>query len=712
MTRISLLIPACIIAVLNVVTAQDKMLSIQEATHYGKDLVPGSLKNLQWRGESDYFAYVSGESVVTGKAKSDKRDTIFSLDDINCSLNKIQEDSVQRMPRFKWTGENVCMFTHNHRVFLFEMKLKQLREMNSYDREASNIDIDDNSYAVAYTLGNNLWLAIEGRQVQVTDDQDKNIVNGQTAHRNEFGISKGTFWSPGGNYLAFYRKDERKVTDYPVVDVEKRIAEPAPVKYPMAGMDSEEVTLGVYNIGSGRTIFIETGEPADQYLTCVTWGPQEKYIYVAVLNRDQDHVRLNQYDVRTGAFVKTLFEERNEYYVEPENQLYFLETKPELFLWQSERDGFNHLYLYDTGGELIQQLTRGPWVVKQLLGTGSKDRKVFFTSTMESPLNTDLYVLDIRNGRIRKLLRENGTHRALLNKNGKYLIDIFSDTAVARKYRIIDARGKVLQTLLADEDPLEEYNLGGMEIFTIPSGDGDDLYCRLIKPADLDTAKKYPVIVYVYGGPHAQLVTNSWLGGAGLFLNYLAQQGYVVFTLDNRGSANRGLAFEQAVFRNLGTLEIQDQMKGVEYLKSLPYVDPERIGVDGWSYGGFMTILLMLKEAETFRVGVAGGPVTDWKYYEVMYGERYMDTPEQNPGGYKEASLLTHASKLKGKLLIIHGTSDPVVVWQHSLTLIKKFIEEGIQVDYFIYPGHQHGIGGRDRLHLNQKIFNYFRDHL
>jgi dipeptidyl-peptidase-4 len=251
-----------------------------------------------------------------------------------------------------------------------------------------------------------------------------------------------------------------------------------------------------------------------------------------------------------------------------------------------------------------------------------------------------------------------------------------------------------------------------MSIFTLKADDGKDLYCRIIKPSGFDPEKKYPVYFYVYGGPHSQLVSDSWLGAAGLFQNFMAQQGYVVFTMDNRGTANRGLAFEQSIFRNLGTIEVADQMKGVEYLKSLSFVDQNKIGLDGWSYGGFMVISMLLKNPDVFALGCAGGPVIDWKYYEVMYGERYMDRPSQNPDGYNNASLINYVSKLEDKLLIFHGTDDATVVWQNSLSFIKACIDEGKQVDYFVYPGHPHNVRGKDRMHLYGKIMSYFYENM
>jgi dipeptidyl-peptidase-4 len=584
--------------------------------------------------------------------------------------------------------------------------------LNSYPEEAENVQASEKDSLLAYTIDNNLFISISGKQIQVTDDTDPGIVNGQTVHRNEFGISGGIFWSPTGQDLAYYRKDETMVSEYPIVSIDERIAEVRPVRYPMAGMTSEQVRLMVYHLKDGSTTTVKTGETADQYLTSVTWGPEGKDIYIALLNRDQNHLVLNRYDAATGDLIKTLFEEKDPEYVEPLFPLHFVPSVPNLFVWFSERDGYQHLYLYNTEGQMIRQLTQGEWVVHELTGFDPNGTKAFFLATKNSPLNQDLFSVDLKNGRITPLSLKPGTHRPVMNPSGKYFLDNFSDTAVCREYRVVDEKGRVLQVLHSSKDPMDNFETGRLRIFTLQAEDGTDLYCSMILPSGFDPAKKYPVIDYVYGGPHAQLVTNTWNGGASLFMYYMAEQGYIIFTLDNRGSDNRGRDFEQAVFRHLGTLETQDQMTGINYLKTLPFVDPERIGVHGWSYGGFMTISMMLKQPDVFKAGVCGGPVCDWKYNEVMYGERYMDTPEANPDGYKEASLLEQAANLEGDLLIIHGTSDDVVVWQHSLQMMKRFIEEGKLVDYFVYPGHGHGVGGKDRVHLNRKIEKYFLDHL
>ena len=538
------------------------------------------------------------------------------------------------------------------------------------------------------------------------------MLSGHTVHRVEFGIHKGIFWSPGGEKVAFYHKDETMVTDYPLVDVGERIGTARTIKYPMAGMTSEEVKLGVYDLATKNTVFLQTGEPADQYITAVTWGPEGNFIYAGLLNREQDHLAVNQYDAVTGTLVRTLFEESHDKWVEPEHPLYFLNGDPDRFIWVSERDGYQHLYLYNTAGELLRQLTSGDWVVTDFHGTDPDNKLAFFSATKESPLNRDIYSVRLNNGRIKPLFTRPGTHTVLLNENGEHFIDMFRDTATAAEYSVVRTDGQSMGVFYAAEDPLKDYELGKLSVFTLEAEDGTELYCRMILPAGFDPSKQYPVINYVYGGPHAQLVINTPRGGGSLFLDYLAGEGYIIFTLDNRGSANRGRDFEQAIFRRLGGVEVKDQHTGIEYLRSLPYVDEERIGVNGWSYGGFMTILLMLEHPGIFKAGVCGGPVTDWQYYEVMYGERYMDTPETNPEGYESSSLLKKADRLQGDLLIIHGTHDPTVVWQQSLALLQAFIREGKDVDYFVYPGHGHGVGGKDRLHLNRKITRYFRDHL
>jgi len=702
------------IILLSNLAAQDKQLTFKDAAYLNPDIRPQSLKKLKWMGASDNFAFVYKNKLVKINAASQKADTILNLEDINTQLKDLDIKESKRFPGISFIDENSFRFSHENKLLLFDIKTKNLQQLNSYRDDAENIDIETNTFNVAYTIDNNLFVSVNGSEIGITDDTDDGIVNGQAVHRREFGIEKGTFWSPKGSYLAFYHKDETMVKDYPLVNIDTRIAEVENTKYPMAGETSHHVMVGIYNLENGKTIFLKTGEPAEQYLTNISWGPEEKFIYVAVLNRDQNHMKLNSYNAVTGEFVKTLFEENNDKYVEPDHGMFFLTSNPKQFLWMSEKDGYDHLYLYEVSGKMIKQLTKGEWVVKDFLGYDNKGSKAYFTGTQDSPLERQIYTVSLKNGEVTKLSSGKGTHKAVFSNDKKYFIDVYSSFTedVCRKYSLVSAKGKTLNILLDAPDPMKDYKLGETSLINLKSSDNKDLYCRLIKPSNFDPDKKYPVFIYVYGGPHAQLVTDSWLAGGGLFLNLMGQRGYVIFTMDNRGSANRGRDFEQAIFRDIGTVETEDQMKGVEYLKSLDYVDPDRIGVDGWSYGGFMTISLLTRYPDVFKVGVAGGPVIDWKYYEVMYGERYMDTPQDNPDGYENSSLLNRAKDLRSKLLIIHGTVDPTVVWQNSLDFVKRCVKEGVQLDYFVYPGHEHNVRGKDRAHLYEKIFNYFDDYL
>ena len=712
MNKLAKLILALLILSGNLsLVAQEKLLTAEDAIYMNRDIYPVSVSQLQWIGTSNDYAYAKKNAIFKVRAKSGTETLLFDLDVLNEGMNKNNYDSISRLPRVKFYSNDVCRFKSNNSYYDYNLISNELHWINSVPDSAENIDFEDDTRFIAYTSENNLFIAIDGKVKQITFDKDKEIVNGQAVHRVEFGIEKGIFWSPDSKNLAYYRKDESMVTDYPLVDISPRIAEVENTKYPMAGMTSHQVTLAVYNLETGNTITIKTGEPVDQYLTSVTWGPESKYIYIGVLNRDQNHLKLNKYDVVSGDFVMQIFEEKHPKYVEPEHALYFLPNKNDQFIWQSERDGWNHLYLYNTKGELLEQLTNGEWVVTDFMGLYA-DNKLWFKGTKESPIEQNLYSMKLGSKEIIRDTADHGTHSAAISKSGKYIIDIFSSTDISREYKLLSSKGKTIRIIKEDSKPLAEYNIGEMSIFTLKSDAGDDLYCRIIKPIDFDSTKKYPAIVYVYGGPHAQLITDSWLGGAGLFLNYLAQQGYVIFTLDNRGTANRGRDFEQSIHRNVGQKEVQDQMVGVDYLKSLSYVDANQIGVDGWSYGGFMTISLMLDNPGVFKVGVAGGPVIDWKYYEIMYGERYMDTPEDNPEGYDNANLLKKVDKLEGKLMIIHGTKDPTVVWQHSLQFIKSVIDADKQIDYFVYPGHGHNMRGMNRSHLYKKITTYFNDYL
>lgn len=675
---------------------------------------PAQIRGLQWIAETNRYAWPEQNDLMVGETGRRADEVLLSFNRFNQSLREADVPRMRRFPNIVWVNEHVFRFNHGHKLLTYDLRNHTVTRVHSLPDEADNATVEPSSLATAYTIGDDLYVVSDGEHTQITHDGGNGIVNGKYVHRKEFGIKEGIFWSPEGNLIAFYRNDESMVTTYPLVDIRQRPAQLKEIRYPMAGMASEEVTVGVYDLRSGKTIFLKTGEPKDQYLTNITWSPDEKSIYIAVLNREQNHMKLNRYSAVTGEFEATLFEEENRsFYVEPMNGPLFLPGNPNRFVWQSQRNGWNHLYLYNTDGERLTRYTSGDWVVKEVVGFDQRGSNLFFYATEASPLETHLYRIDIRRERMHRVTTQKGTHQVMPSADGRFFIDRYSNAdRIASRINLIGQNGRIVKTLLENKDPLEDFARAKTIIDTLSAEDGTTLYYRMILPPDFDPNEKYPVFFHVYGGPHVQLITDSWLGRAGLFLNYMAHQGYIVFTLDNRGTANRGFAFENVIHKKLGTIEAQDQMRGVEYLHSLPYVDKDRIGIYGWSYGGFMAINMMQRYPGYFKVGIAGGPVTDWKYYEVMYGERYMQTPEKNPMGYRNASLLNGVEDLEGRLLIIHGDMDDVVVLQHSLDYLKEAVAKDKLVDLFIYPGHEHNVRGSDREHLHMMIREYMKQHL
>lgn len=720
------------------------------------NLVPKSMPGLQWWG--DICVRTDIENIKKIDTKSGKESILVTLEEVNEALKNgkmpykltghIKPLRTLMAASLPWGDRNVITFTQyddrtpgqKYMIWYDFSKKKIVNLFNLQGEGPTNFDFCKENGYMAYTIGNDLYVAHEGDfssmvnpKVTGNQQQEKDVVYGQAVHRNEFGIMKGTFWSPKGTYLAFYRMDQSMVTDYPQVNTTARIAELVPDKYPMAGMTSHKVTVGIYNVKDGKTIYLQAGDPTDRYFTNISWGPDEKTVFVIELNRDQNHAQLVQYDAVSGQKIGVLYEEKHARYVEPQHPLIFLPWDDSQFIYQTQRDGFNHLYLMDTKTKLKGEwktgkdsedqyceylktipLTEGNWLVQDVLGFNTSRKEIIIASTEISPLQTNIFSLNVKNGKRTLIGMEDGTHQAKLSASGTYLIDYFTSNNVPREISILPTTGKKGTTLFTATDPLKEnYNLPEITVGTIKAADGEtDLYYRLIKPVNFDPNKKYPAIIYVYGGPHAQMIHNTRFYDARGWDLYMAQQGYVMLTVDNRGSDNRGIKFENCTFRHLGTEEMKDQVQGAKFLQSLPYVDADKIGVHGWSFGGFMTTNLMLTYPDIFKVGVAGGPVIDWQFYEVMYGERYMDTPQANPEGYKESNLRLKAGNLKGRLEVIIGGMDPTCVPQHSISFLRACIDAGTHPDFFIYPEDGHNMMGRDRVHLHEHITRYFLDHL
>ena len=703
--------------------------------HNYYNMIPQS-RYCTWWG--DQLVRLEGDACYLVNKTNGKETKLFDKSEVNQWIAPTRSLKVNSLggAQFPYADKSVVVLRDGANIYTVDFKKHSLVSETEIADGDNLLESNNKSGAMAILRGKNLFLRLGMKEWQLSKDGSREIVYGQSVHRDEFGIHKGTFFSNDGTKLAFYRMDQSMVVDYPQVTIpeidyfnhpetQTCSAIAAPDKYPMTGETSHEVTVGVFDSATGKTVYLKAGDPKDRYFTNISWSPDDKTIYMFELNRDQNDCRLVSYDAKTGEKTGELYRETDEKYVEPQHPIVFLPWDNSQFIMQSQKDGYNHLYLctlgkhgsrmaHNTESLEIKQLTQGKWVVLDVLGFNTKRKSIIIASNEISPIQRNLFAVDVKTGkRTRVDETGDGWHNGMLSESGAFIFDKYSSPNVPNNIAIVNTENGKKFSYFRAEDPWKGYNVPEYSCGTVKAADGEtDLYWRMVKPTNFDPKKKYPTIVYVYGGPHAHNVDARWHYSSRSWETYMAQNGYLLFILDNRGSENRGKVFEQATFRQLGQEEMKDQMKGVEYLKSLPYVDADRIGVHGWSFGGFMTISLMTNYPDVFKVGVAGGPVIDWHWYEVMYGERYMDTPQTNPEGYKKTSLLYKAKDLKGKLQIITGDNDATVVPQHCLTFIKACIAAGTQPDFFVYPGEPHNMRGHQSTHLHERISQYFFDYL
>ena len=695
------------------ISAQElKQFTLEDLNFGGENyrkFIPERLYTTWW---GDQLMYQDVEESGLIDMKTGKKRALFTLDDINGKTDGEKVRTLQRVS-FPYPDKTLALVQSKTTRMLFDWSKCEVVWKQTCEGETET-HWNKTSRTSAYVKDNQLWITnAEGKTKQLTTDGSREIVYGQAVHRNEFGIEEGIFWAPDGNRFAFYRMDQSMVTDYPQVNTFERVATYEPDKYPMLGMTSHKVTVGIYDCTNGNIQYLKAGDPTNRYFTNIAWSPDSKTVYMFELNRLQNDCQLVSYDATSGNKLKELYREKSDKYVEPMHPIVFLPWDSKQFVMQSQKDGYNHLYIYNIGTGAIRQLTKGNFVVEDFCGFNTKNKSVIIATNEANPIQRNIYTVDVKSGKRKALDNGRGCHYASPSKSGQWIVDMYSEPDVPRNYDLVATANAKSLRLLTSKDPWEGYQQPIFESGSIKAADGTtDLYWRMVKPADFDASKKYPTVVYVYGGPHAHNVEASWHWYSRSWETYMAQKGYIVFILDNRGSENRGLEFEQATWHKLGKVEMLDQMKGVDYLKSLPYVDANRLGVHGWSYGGFMTISLMTNYPDVFKVGVAGGPVIDWRWYEVMYGERYMGTPDTNKEGIEACSLIPMAKNLKGKLQIIIGMNDPTVVPQHALSFIDACTEAGTQPDFFVYPGEGHNMVGHKSVHLHERITQYFEDYL
>ena len=695
------------------ISAQElKQFTLEDLNFGGENyrkFIPERLYTTWW---GDQLMYQDVEESGLIDMKTGKKRALFTLDDINGKTDGEKVRTLQRVS-FPYPDKTLALVQSKTTRMLFDWSKCEVVWKQTCEGETET-HWNKTSRTSAYVKDNQLWITnAEGKTKQLTTDGSREIVYGQAVHRNEFGIEEGIFWAPDGNRFAFYRMDQSMVTDYPQVNTFERVATYEPDKYPMLGMTSHKVTVGIYDCTNGNIQYLKAGDPTNRYFTNIAWSPDSKTVYMFELNRLQNDCQLVSYDATSGNKLKELYREKSDKYVEPMHPIVFLPWDSKQFVMQSQKDGYNHLYIYNIGTGAIRQLTKGNFVVEDFCGFNTKNKSVIIATNEANPIQRNIYTVDVKSGKRKALDNSRGCHNASLSKSGQWIVDMYSEPDVPRNYDLVATANAKSLRLLTSKDPWEGYQQPIFESGSIKAADGTtNLYWRMVKPADFDASKKYPTVVYVYGGPHAHNVEASWHWYSRSWETYMAQKGYIVFILDNRGSENRGLEFEQATWHKLGKVEMLDQMKGVDYIKSLPYVDANRLGVHGWSYGGFMTISLMTNYPDVFKVGVAGGPVIDWRWYEVMYGERYMGTPDTNKEGIEACSLIPMAKNLKGKLQIIIGMNDPTVVPQHALSFIDACTEAGTQPDFFVYPGEGHNMMGHKSVHLHERITQYFEDYL
>ncbi len=615
------------------------------------------------------------------------------------------------LPRFTWLDAGRVRVLSPRAIYHWKIGDEKASLALSLPEGASATTFTDGDARGACLVKHQLTILSSGKAPStLTEDGDTDIVYGGAAHRAEFGIKDGLWWDPTGRWLAFSREDQRPIDKYPYADHTKLPPQNLHGRYPMAGRVHSRVTIGVHDTRENKTIYLEHDPELDLYWTNVTFSPDGTKVHVALVNRAQNHVDLVRFDSLTGAREATLIVEDDPQWTEPEHGPIFLPDGGGRFLWFSPKRGFHHLWLHAADGKKLRKVTAGKRDIAKFLGFAKEGTQALVMASDKDPRQMHLWAVDLENKGMRQITSAPGWHACAMTDDGAFVLDVFSSLSQPPRIDLVACADGETRTILATAMPKVE--LGEQKFFTVKTEDGTPLYGHVILPPGHDPKKTYPLLHYVYGGPHSQLVRNSWLGGAQAWLYFMAGKGFVVSRLDGHGTNNRGIEFSQKIHRQMGVLETRDQLHAIEHVKKIASIDPARIGVHGWSYGGYMTLNLMLRAPEVFACGVSGAPVTDWAQYETGYTERYMDTPAENPEGYADSSMLPRAAALKGRLLIVHGTDDKTVMWSHSLAFVDRCIDAGVLIDYMPYPMQKHGLRGKDRLHLYRLMTRFFGEHL
>ena len=707
--------------------AGTKKLTVQRL--YSEPSLSGHyLRGAVWLPDGSGFTYLRKNPISKKfdlwkySVKKKNRTLFLNLETFEKKLQQAAPDSMKQkvhlsFRRIQWLPDGRRLLVFLPKAFVILDPLHKSLKAHWISGHIQSPQISPDGRRVAFTRRYDLYL-----YDLATDRETRLTFNGSEAVRNatldwvypeELDLYRAFWWAPDGKKIAYLQMDERPVKQFPIVDFLPLYEKIRYERYPKAGTANPVVRVGVVRFEQRpRTRWMDTGSDTNVYIPRVRWLPNGKTLAIQRLDRSQKHLDLLLADAATGKS-RVILRETDPYWVNIKNDWYFFKSKP-WFLWGSERSGFRHLYLYTTSGKLLHSVTKGPWQVEQLVHVDEKHGWVYYTSTEKDVRERHFYKIRLSGKSKKRLTRRDGTHRVSLSPNGRYFLDTFSTVAFPPKTALLSTNGTFLDWIEKnDVSELADYKLTRPQLLTLKADDGATLFASLIRQPNFNPAQKYPVLIHVYGGPHAQMVWNAWGGSTYLWHELMAQRGYLIFSLDNRGSWGRGHRWEASIYHHLGRKELADQLAGVRYLKTLPYVDSTRIGIWGWSYGGYMTLYALLNAPTVFKAGFAVAPVTDWRFYDTIYTERYMGTPQENPDGYRDSSPVNQAGHLRAKLFIAHGTSDDNVHFQNTVQMIEKFIQENRQVGVFFYPGKTHGIGGRaDRIHLFTRLTAFFLNHL
>ncbi|MFC6632988.1 S9 family peptidase [Microbulbifer taiwanensis] len=675
--------------------------------------------------EEDYDRYDLWEyNIGDGKSR-----VLVNSDSLHKGKEVLSDEEKARRERQRIYGSGIMEYTWSDDgrsllfplagdVYYYDLDKKSARRLTETEAFETDVRVSPKGRYVSFIRDQDIFIVDlqTGKERQLTRDGEGPIKNGMAEFvaQEEMDRMTGYWWSPDDRHIAYLQVDESPVDEVIRSEIYADRIDMIQQRYPAAGRPNVKIKLGVLDIESGKTRWIDLGKDEDIYIPRVDWA-RDSLLSYQWQNRNQQKLELRLYDLDNGKS-KKLLAESSDTWINLHDDLYFLEDS-ERFIWSSERDGFKHLYLYDLGGKPVRQLTSGDWVIDELEAVDEKNGVVYFTGRKDTPLERHLYAAKLGgDGAVRKISGRAGMHSIEFAEDGSGYIDKFSNVSTPTQVSLHRADGEQVTWLEANAvvkgHPLYPYSKNWVvpEFGSFAAPQGHTLHYRLYKPANFDESKKYPVMVYLYGGPHAQLVTNSWDKE---FNQFMAQQGYVVFTLDNRGSANRGTAFENPIFKRMGQPEVEDQVAGVKFLRSLPYVDGDNIGVYGHSYGGYMALMNMFKAGDYFKAGVSGAPVTDWALYDTHYTERYMGNPNGDGEAYEASSVFPYAEGLEGALLIYHGMADDNVLFTNTTRLIKEMQDKGLQFELMTYPGKKHSLRGKQtRIHMYTMIEEFFDRHL